>query len=113
MLNARVLGILLGGALISVWRFSRKKEYAYRMWANVLIAAGTMVIAMVGGRARLGQTAGLYPAEMVASALLLWGFLLAGTLERGARAARSKHERGEDVHAMPQAEVEVPSAEAR
>jgi uncharacterized membrane protein len=79
---------LLGGALLSIWRFSRKREYAYRMWANVLIALGTIVIAMVGARARLGESVGLYPAEMVASALLLAGFLLAGTLEKGARAVR-------------------------
>jgi hypothetical protein len=26
---------LLGGAVLSVWRFSKKREYAYRMWANV------------------------------------------------------------------------------
>lgn len=93
---------LLGGALISVWRFSRKREYSYRMWANVLIAAGTVVIAMVGGRARLGVTAGLYPAEMVASALLLAGFLMAGTLEKGARATKVAHEQGRDAHASSQ-----------
>ena len=78
---------LLGGAVVSVWRFARKSEYAYRMWANVLIAAGTIVIAAIGGRARAGVTAGLYPGEMIASALLLAGFLLAGTLDKGARKA--------------------------
>jgi hypothetical protein len=82
---------LLGGAVISIWRFSKKKEYAYRMWANVLIAAGTLLIAYVGSRARLGTTAGLYPAEMVASALLLAGFLLAGTLDKGVKASRAKN----------------------
>jgi undecaprenyl pyrophosphate phosphatase UppP len=79
---------LLGGAVVSAWRFSRKREYAYRMWANVLIAIGTIVIAWAGSRARLGVTAGLYPAEMVASAILLAGFLMAGTLAKGAQAAR-------------------------
>ena len=82
--------LLLGGALLSVWRFARKQDYAYRMWANVLIAAGTLLIAFVGSRARLGTTAGLYPAEMVASALLLAGFLLASTLDRGARNVRQR-----------------------
>lgn len=77
---------LLGGALLSIYRFSRKKEYAYRMWANVLIAAGTVLIAYAGSRARLGVTPGLYPAEMVASALLLAGFLRAGSLRTGAKA---------------------------
>lgn len=97
---------LLGGALLSIWRFAWKQEYAYRMWANVLIALGTIVIATVGGRARLGQTAGLYPAEMVASALLLWGFLLAGTLDKGARAARDARRAAAAVpEAAPEAEA--------
>jgi hypothetical protein len=78
---------LLGGAVISIWRFARKREYAYRVWANVLIAAGTIVIAGAGSMARAGMTVGLYAAEMVASALLLAGFLMAGTLQKGATAA--------------------------
>ncbi len=77
---------LLGGAVWSAYRFARKKEYAYRMWANVLIAAGTLVIAAAGARARLGTTTGLYFAEMVASALLFAGFILASTLDKGAKA---------------------------
>ena len=87
---------LLGGALLSIWRFARKKEYAYRMWANVLIAAGTLIIAGAGGMARSGQTVGLYPAEMVASAMLLAGFLMAGTLDKGAKAAVAKRRAAED-----------------
>lgn len=82
---------LFGGALLSIYRFSRKTEYAYRMWANVIIAAGTIIIAGAGSMARAGTTAGLYPAEMVASALLLWGFLKAGTLRKGVETIKSKH----------------------
>ncbi len=81
---------LLGGAIYSIFLFARKKEYAYRMWANVLIALGTMVIAAAGSMARMGQTVGLYPAEMVGSALLLWGFLKAGTLKKGAEKVLEK-----------------------
>jgi hypothetical protein len=89
---------LLGAALLSVWRFARKREYAYRVWASLIIALGTIVMAVAGGMARAGATAGLYPAEMVASAILLAGFLLAGTLKQGAqeiaahRRERAKHE---------------------
>jgi hypothetical protein len=78
---------LLGGALLSIYRFARKKEYAYRMWANVLIALGTICIAAAGSMARANSTAGLYPAEMVSSAILLAGFLMAGTLDKGAKDA--------------------------
>jgi len=81
---------LFGGAALSVYRFARRREFAYRMWANVLIAAGAALIAFVGSRARLGSTAGLYPGEMFASALLLAGFLLAGTLDKGGRASRQR-----------------------
>jgi undecaprenyl pyrophosphate phosphatase UppP len=90
---------LLGGAVLSVWRFARKKEFAYCMWANVLIAAGTICIAAAGSMARAGITAWLYPAEMVASAILLAGFLMAGTLDKGAHAAveRSRAERAVDA----------------
>ena len=76
---------LLGGALLSVWRFARKREFAYRMWANVLIALGTICIAAAGSMARAGVSTGLYPAEMVASAILLAGFLMAGTLDKGVK----------------------------
>ncbi len=80
---------LFGGALYSVFRFFRRREFAYRMWANILIAAGAGVLAFIGSRARLGDTTGLYPAEMVGAALMLAGFLVAGTLEKGRRSVRA------------------------
>lgn len=82
--------LLLGGSTWSIIKFWPKKEYRYRVWANVLIIIGTLIIAGAGSMARAGQTVGLYPAEMVASAVLLAGFLLAGTLERGAAAIRDR-----------------------
>ncbi|MDH4139241.1 MAG: hypothetical protein OEV43_01565 [Coriobacteriia bacterium] len=81
---------LLGGSAWSVAKFWSKPEYRYRAWANVLIFIGTLVIAGAGSMARTGQTVGLYPAEMVASAILLAGFLMAGTLEKGAAAVRAR-----------------------
>jgi hypothetical protein len=84
--------LLFGGAVWSVWRFARRREFGYRAWANVLIAAGAALLAFLGSRARLGNTAGLYPAEMVAAALMLAGFLLAGTLDKGAQRRRAKRE---------------------
>lgn len=81
---------LFGGAAWSVWRFARRREFGYRAWANVLIAAGALILAGLGSRARLGDTTGLYAAEMVAAVLMLAGFLLAGTLEKGARLSRAR-----------------------
>lgn len=79
--------VLIGGSAWSVVKFWSKREFRYRSWANVLIIIGTFIIAGAGGMARAGRTEGLYLAEMVASAVLLWGFIMASTLEKGARAA--------------------------
>lgn len=76
--------VLLGCALVSIVRFLRKREFAYRMWANVLIAAATVVIASGGGMAKAGKTTLFYAIEMVAAILFFAGFLLAGTLKQGA-----------------------------
>ncbi|MDA3936077.1 MAG: hypothetical protein PF636_04315, partial [Actinomycetota bacterium] len=86
--------LLLGGSAWSVMKFWRKKEYRYRSYANILIIIGTLLIAGAGSMARAGVTAGLYPAEMVASAILLAGFLMASTLEKGAKAIRTKRVSG-------------------
>jgi len=81
--------VLLGAAVVSILRFLRKKEFAYRMWANVLIAAATLVIASGGGMAKAGNTTLFYLAEMLAAILFFAGFLLAGTLKQGADNIRS------------------------
>lgn len=82
--------LLLGGSAWSIVKFWPKKEFRYRAWANVLIIIGTLLIAGAGSMARAGQTVGLYPGEMLASAILLAGFLMAGTLEKGAQKVRDR-----------------------
>ena len=69
--------------------------------AQLWTAAATIVIAWAGAMARAGETVGLYPAEMVASAILLAGFLMAGTLDKGARevAAHSRERREHEAEA--------------
>jgi hypothetical protein len=78
------------------------------MWANVLIALGTICIAGAGSMARAGVSVGLYPGEMVASAMLLGGFLMAGTLDKGVkesvaqgRERRAKEKAARDAEIMP------------
>ena len=83
--------LLLGGAVLSIVKFWPKKAYRYRVWANVLIIIGTLMIAGAGAMARFGASGGLYVGEMVASAILLWGFMMASTLEKGAQAVRATH----------------------
>ena len=86
--------VLLGAAVLSIIRFLRKKEFAYRVWANVLIAAGTLVIASGGGLAKSGNTTMFYLAEMVAAALFFAGFVMAGTLKKGADEIRANKAAG-------------------
>lgn len=81
--------LLLGGAAWSVIKFWPKKQFRYRAWANVLIFLGTLCIAAAGSMARAGLTQGLYFGEMLASAILLAGFLMASTLEKGAAEVRA------------------------
>jgi len=82
--------LLLGGSAWSVIKFWPKKQYRYRAWANVLIFVGTLCIAAAGSMARAGMTQGLYFGEMIASAILLAGFLMASTLEKGAKDIKAK-----------------------
>lgn len=87
--------LLLGGSAWSVVKFWPKKEYRYRSYANVLIFIGTLLIAGAGSMARLGASAGLYVGEMVASAILLIGFLMASTLDKGASAVKERLQAGD------------------
>jgi hypothetical protein len=73
---------LIGGAFYSVARFWKVEQLRYRVWANVLIGLGALVIAGAGSIARAGATAWLYPAEMVGIVLMFAGFMRAGTLKR-------------------------------
>lgn len=81
--------LLLGSAALSIVRLWPKRYFRYRVWANALIIVGTLVIATAGSLARAGSTVGLYPAEMVGAAFLLWGFIKASTLEKGAELAKA------------------------
>ncbi len=99
---------LLGASALSIWRFARKPEFRYRVWANVLIIVGTLVIAWAGSMARAGASVGLYPAEMVASAILLAGFLMAGTLDKGSQAALEKARAHREHEAATHAAEEMP-----
>ena len=73
-------GLLLGGAIYSVLFFLKKRKFPYRVWANIFIAAGAIIIAAAGSFARAGQTQYLYPAEMAGITLLFIGFLTAKKL---------------------------------
>ncbi len=99
---------LIGGSIYSIIHFAVKRGYEYRVWANVLIIVGTLVIAGAGSMARTGQTVGLYPAEMLGAAFLLWGFLMASTLRKGAiTVANTKVGEQEEEIKAPELEQEL------
>ncbi|MDO8915507.1 MAG: hypothetical protein Q7W16_05440 [Coriobacteriia bacterium] len=87
--------LLIGGSVYSIIKFWPKKAFRYRVWANVLIIIGTLMIAGAGTMARLGASGGLYAGEMAASAILLWGFVMASTLEKGAKAVKAQRQPSE------------------
>jgi hypothetical protein len=74
------------------------------MWANVLIATATLIIAGAGGLAKAGDFRSFYLAELTAAVLYLAGFLLASTLDKGTKTAieHRRAERATDEDAGPE-----------
>lgn len=82
--------VIVGGALWSVWRMVRTRRASGvealsrgRVWGNVLIAAGTLVLSASGSLAgRLGKDRSFAVTLLVGIAVLFAGFLVAGTRQR-------------------------------
>ena len=87
---------LVGGAVYSAYLFWRKKTLINRMWGNMLIAAGALVIASASTLTRFGGGEYLYVGEMVAGALMFSGFLVATRWS-----ARSEEARGASLAQVP------------
>lgn len=69
--------IVVGGALWSAWRMARRREDHLRRLAvgNILIAAGTFVVAVGSGFARYGQGS-IFAVGLLAGVILMFaGFL--------------------------------------
>ena len=71
--------LLLGGAIYSILFFWKKRKFAHRVWANIFIAMGALVIAGAGSFARFGQTHYFYPAELAGITLMFIGFVTTST----------------------------------
>jgi hypothetical protein len=70
--------VLIGGALWSGWVFFRKRHNGRRAVANVVIAAGVLIVAAGGTVAFTGQGGVLEYTNLVGLAVMLAGFLLIG-----------------------------------
>jgi hypothetical protein len=68
---------LVGGALWSAYLFWRKRVLPNRVIANVLIAAGALLIGTASTLTRFGYGQFLYIGELVSAILMFSGFLLA------------------------------------
>lgn len=70
-INIYAAFLLVGGAIVSAWRFSRTKHAGYRAAGNALIAFGALLPAIGGTAARAGLVEALYVAEFF-GLVLIW-----------------------------------------
>lgn len=68
---------LVGGALWSAYLFWRKRVLPNRVIANILIAAGALLIGSASTLTRLGYGQFLYIGELLSAILMFMGFLMA------------------------------------
>jgi hypothetical protein len=68
---------LVGGAIYSAYLFWRKRVMPNRVIANVLIAAGALLIGFASTLTRLGYGEFLYLGELLSAVLMFAGFRLA------------------------------------
>ncbi len=78
---------LVGGAIWSAYLFWRKRVLPNRVVANVLIAAGALLIGFASTLTRLGYGQFLYLGEFLSAVLMFSGFLLASKPQPGEEAA--------------------------
>jgi len=77
---------LIGGALISAFRFWRKRAPAQRVVGNLLIAVGALVVASAGTLTRLFFGGVMPVSELVAAILMFAGFVISSSHAKGAAA---------------------------
>lgn len=74
---------LVGGAIYSAYLFWRKRVMPNRVVANVLIAAGALLIGFASTLTRLGYGEYLYLGELLSAILMFAGFQLAAKPQPG------------------------------
>ncbi len=71
LINGYAALFLIGGAVLSAWRFRRKQATRHRAIGNALIAVGALLPGIGGGMAKAGVVEALYVGEFV-GLLLIW-----------------------------------------
>jgi hypothetical protein len=76
VVNLYAVIFLIGGAILSAYRYSRDPETRHRVYANVLIAVGALLPGIGGTATRLGYVEVLYVTELVGLVLTWSGYRL-------------------------------------
>jgi hypothetical protein len=76
VVNLYAVIFLIGGAIVSAIRYSRRRETRHRFLGNVLIAAGAILPGIGGTATRLGHVEVLYVTELIGLLLIWWGYRL-------------------------------------
>jgi hypothetical protein len=73
-INTYAAAFLIGGAVVSAWRYSHSRETRNRYVGNVLIAIGALLPGIGGTATRFGHTEVLYVTEFVGLLLIYAGY---------------------------------------
>ncbi len=73
-INLYAVIFLVGGAILSAWRYRKRAETHHRFVGNVFIAAGAILPGIGGTFTRFGHTEVLYVTELVGIVLIWIGY---------------------------------------
>ena len=73
-INTYALIFLVGGAALSAWRYSKRRETRHRYVGNVFIAVGALLPGIGGAFTRFGYTEVLYVTELIGLSLVYIGY---------------------------------------
>jgi hypothetical protein len=95
-INTYAFVFLVGGAVLSAWRFRKHAALKHRFIGNVYIAVGALLPGIGGMATRMGHTEVLYVMELIGLLLIWTGYryntspALAGVDGQAARAAQDQ-----------------------
>ncbi len=75
LINLYAVFFLVGGAVVSAWRFAQTKEDSGKALGNALIAGGALLPAIGGAMAKAGTIEALYVAELLGLSLIWAGYV--------------------------------------
>lgn len=74
IINLYAFIFLVGGAVLSAWRYRGRIETRHRAIGNTLIAVGALLPAIGGTATKSGYVEALYVTELIGLLLIWWGF---------------------------------------